>query len=220
MIRSVFGGSTMTAGTPALTLHEPQIVNGLQTSQVIYEYFKDTKSDHAQEKRRMVVRIIASEEENTKDRVIRATNSQTRIPQQFLRASDEIQRDIEIVFRANGLHYDRRKNSWRKAGAPISKVVGMSELAQSVGAIVLGEADHARARPSRFFKDPHYSRVFSKTRSVESYVVCARLKKRTDAFMKEKVENRDVRTDLSFYVLMAVAYPLYKRKSPSFQKPT
>jgi hypothetical protein len=142
------------------------------------------------------------------DRIIRATNSQTRIPPQFLRASDEIQRDIEIIFKSEGLHYDRRKNSWRKAAVPLSKVVGISELAQSVASIALGEADHARARPSRYFKDNAiYKRVFSKKLPMRAYVVCAQLKKRAEVFMKEAVADKDARTDLFFYVLMGLDTP-------------
>jgi len=207
------------AGTPTgLTLHEPQVVNGLQTSQVIFEYFRDSKLDPAQEKRHAIIRIIEPPDEAMQDRIIKATNSQTRIPPQLLRASDEIQRDIEIIFKSEGLHYDRRKNSWRKAGMPISKVVGMSELAQSVASIVMGEADHARARPSRYFKDNAiYKRVFSKKLSMRAYVVCAQLKKRVEVFMKQAVADKDVRTDLFFYVLMGVGYPAYKRRKPPFK---
>src|SRR6185295_8201799 len=93
------------------------------------------------DKRHVVIRIIQSPEEALQDRIIRATNSQTKIPPQFLRSSDDTQRDIEIFFRGNGLHYDRRKNSWRKSPLPLGKIVGVSELARSVAAVLKQEPD-------------------------------------------------------------------------------
>jgi len=47
---------------------------------------------------------------------------------------------------------------------------------------------------------------------MQVYVACAQLKKRVESFMRKAVENKDVRTDLFFYVLMTVGYPLYKRR--------
>ncbi len=79
------------------------------------------------------------------DRIIEATNSQTRMAPSSLWATRPIHRDIETVFRAAGLYYDRRKTSYRRKGIPLANVVGISELAQSVGAILLQEPDHARA---------------------------------------------------------------------------
>lgn len=196
----------------AFTLHEPQIVNGLQSSQVIFDYFRETQANPIEETRDLVIRMIQSDEDETRDRIIKATNSQTKIPAQYLRASDEIQRKIEISFRGGGMHYDRRKNSWRKTNIPISRVVGVSELAQSVASIVLGEADHARARPSRYFKDlGNYRKVFSEKFHIQTYLTCARLKKKVEEFLKRKDLAREVRTDLMFYVLMAVGHPIYKR---------
>ena len=186
-----------------LTIDEPQIVNGLQTSMELYEHFRNNPTSDAG-KRHAVVRLIQSPDTKQQDRIIKATNSQTKIPPQYLWATDELQRDIEQLFRASGLHYDRRKNSWRKLAVGLDKVVGMTELAQAVAAINLQEPDHARARPSRYFKKEQYPKVFSLRVPIDLYVTCALLRKRAEAYLLTTESDRMHRNNLLFYVLMAV----------------
>ncbi len=185
------------------TIDEPQIVNGLQTSMEIYEHFRTYPNTEAG-KRSAVIRLIESPDPKLQDRVIKATNSQTKIPPQYLWATDELQRDIEQVFRASGMHYDRRKNSWRKLAIGIDKVIGMTELAQAVAAAYLQEPDHARARPSRYFKKEHYGKVFSSKVPIGLYVTCAQIRKRAEKFLQEAEHDRRDRNNLLFYLLMAM----------------
>jgi hypothetical protein len=186
--------------TTELVLDDPQIVNGLQTSIEIYEYLR-LNPESPSAARHAVVRLIESPDENLQDRIIKATNSQTKIPPQYLRATDDLQRDIEHVFHASGMHYDRRKNSWRKLSIKIDKVIGMTELAQAVGAIYLQEPDHSRARPSRYFKEEHYKKVFSTKVPIELYVNCAILKRRAEMFLTTAESDKQHRNNLLFYLL-------------------
>jgi hypothetical protein len=170
-----------------LVLDDPQIVNGLQTSQVVFECLRQPTLPAGQvQPRHVVIRIIKSADEQLRDRIIRATNSQTKIPVQYLRASEDMQRDIEVFFNSSGLHYDRRKNSWRKSGLKLDSVVGITELVQSVAAIVRHEPDHARARPSRYFREEHYAKIFDAKIPLPIYVVCALLRKRAESFLRKK----------------------------------
>ena len=201
------------ADSKTLVIDEPQIVNGLQTSSVIHQYFSDRTPDAKAETRHVMVRILQSPVE-LQDRVIRATNSQTKIPTQYLWATDTLQKDIEQVFRSYGLHYDRRKNSSRKGVEP-SKVVGITELAQAVAAILLQEPDHARARPSRYFKKEFYPKVFNPKHPIESYIACAVLRKKAEVFLRKHEDSRIDRNNLLFYVLMIVPCIKFKKVRPS-----
>lgn len=183
-----------------MVLDDPQIVNGLQTSIEIFEHLRLNPTSPSGE-RHCVVRVIESPDEALQDRIIKATNSQTKIPPQFLRATEDLQRDIEHIFRASGMHYDRRKNSWRKLAIKVANVVGMTELAQAVGAIYLQEPDQSRARPSRFFKDEYYKKVFSPRVPIELYVTSAVLKKRAEAFLAGAETDKQHRNNLLFYIL-------------------
>lgn len=145
-----------------LTIENAEIVNGLQTSREIFNVLS-SKSQQFDE-RSILVRVIVTEDAESRDRIIRATNSQTDIPSASLRATDKIHRDIEDFFATRGLFYDRRKNFYKNQGKPVRKIVSIGFLAQAVLACALGDPANARARPSRLIKsDEDYRRIFNES---------------------------------------------------------
>ncbi len=107
-----------------LTIEDPQIVNGLQTSHEIYEHFSSL-NDHSGDNRAVLVRVICEKDEEARDRIIRATNNQTAIPPASLRSSDDIHRNIEDYLKTNGYFYDRKKNFYKNQGKPVSKIISI-----------------------------------------------------------------------------------------------
>jgi len=201
--------------TKQIHLTDPQIVNGLQTSQKIYDYFVANKEQAKNDARELLVRVVQAPDAKSHDAIIRATNSQTPIPAPFLWATNEIHRDIENYFSGKGLYYDRRKNSWRREGIPFDKVVGIMELAQAVASIIRQEPEHARARPGRFFSSKKYhDSIFASKYKLDMYVVCARLKKKAAQFLKKAEKERSDRNNLLFYLITAVACVALKKAKP------
>jgi hypothetical protein len=188
-----------------LQIDEPQIVNGLQTSEEIFKYFTTHPNAAKDEKRELLVKVIGSSSD-VHDHIIRATNSQTSIPAASLWATETIHRDIEQMFRSSGLYYDRRKNSWRRKGQPLAKVVGITELAQAVGAIYLREPNQARRSPSLYFRAGTHSKIFNGKFDIGMYVACAHIRKKTEAFLKTAEPDKGHRNNLLYYVMMAAAY--------------
>lgn len=196
-----------------LQITGPRIVNGLQTSNEIFRFINNNP-DKKDDQRLAMVRVIQSNNPETENKIIRATNSQNPMPVEALRASDEIQKQIEDFFRKNGLHYDRRKNSWRKTKPrrPIAEVVGISEMAQSFGAIVLKEPNTSRARPSSYFKRKKYEKVFNEKTDLKIYLFCAKLRKRTESFLLSREPVANNRTNLLFYCLTCIGMILNRQK--------
>ena len=192
-------------GGKTLTVENPQIVNGLQTSTEIYNYFKVYNTDS--EERKILLRVVVPEQEDSRDRIIKATNSQTVVQQYSLRATDKIHRDIEEYLKSKGLYYDRRKNYYKNEGKPRDKIVSIPHLAQALMAIVLQRPDTARARPSSLLKrDEDYQKVFSPSYPIELYYVCAEVTRRAERYLKSSSANlqgKD-RNNLRFYVAMDV----------------
>ena len=129
-----------------VVIENPEIVNGLQTSNEIYNYYKSGGNDS---ERSVLIRIICPQSEDSRDKIIKATNSQTIIPSVSLRGTDKIHRDIEDYFHANGLYYDRRKNHYKNLGKPIAKIVSISSLYTTIFLFycknqILHEQDHQR----------------------------------------------------------------------------
>jgi AIPR protein len=190
----------------SLTIDEPQIVNGLQTSQEIFNYFSGAPS--TDDSRRVQIRVIESQPPERQDRIITATNRQNAMSPAQFHATEQIHRDIEKVFPSNGLFYDRRKNYWLNRDKPKSAVVGIRELTQDVQAIYLQRPDTSRARPGQAFakQSPEvYGEIFSQGHSLKLYVVCVCLQKRVETFLRSLKLSRQVRNDIRFYVSMAVA---------------
>ena len=100
------------------TLDDVQIVNGLQTSYTTFHALSAAQKEHPVFDRTLLVRILQTEDPATRDRVIRATNRQTSVPEASLRATDDTQRRIEAFFASNDLYYDRRKTTTATMAGP------------------------------------------------------------------------------------------------------
>ncbi|WP_180079311.1 AIPR family protein [Acinetobacter sp. YH12251] len=111
-----------------LTLVNYQIVNGCQTSNVILEFFDslDDKEDIF-----VPARFIATEDEDTKNAIIKGTNSQTSLTPAQLMALSTIQKAIEEYYvtkmRNNNfpLYYERRTEQYRDEGIAKTKIINI-----------------------------------------------------------------------------------------------
>ena len=202
----------------ALTVEDPQIVNGLQTSTEIFNYWQNYNTNG--DERRILVRVIVPSVSESWDRIIKATNSQTSVQQASLRATDKIHRDIEEYLRPRGLYYDRRKNYYKNEGKPRDRIVSIPHLAQAVMSTVLQKPDTARARPSSLLKaDDTYKQVFTEKYPVQLYYVCAETLKRIETLLKSSDVNlaaRD-RNNLRFYVLMDTLVRAVEKPNPAMK---
>lgn len=202
-ITIVAGRKPMQTGK-TLTIEDPQIVNGLQTSREVFQYFKTANTDG--EDREILVRVISPETPESRDRVIKATNSQNPISPASLRATDKIQRDIEQYLRSFGLYYDRRKNFYKNEGKPIDKIISIPAMAQALMAVVLQKPGTARARPSSLLKkDEDYERVFSGDFPIEVLRAAIELSRLAEAHLRaDATLSPEDRVNLKFYVAMYV----------------
>ena len=192
-----------------LTIEDPQIVNGLQTSHEIYQHFSQL-DDYTGDERAVLVRVICEEDEDARDRIIRATNSQTSIPPASLRSSDDIHRNIEDFLKANNFYYDRKKNYYKNQGMPVSKIISIPYMAQAMMAITLLKPDSARARPSTLINsDTEYRKIFSLDLPIDIYLKTVQIMKAVENFLKpencgQELERKTI-TNIKYYVAMIVS---------------
>ena len=190
-------------GGKVLTIEDPQIVNGLQTSNEVYTYCKKFNSD--QDERKILTRVIVPDDRESRNRIIKATNSQTAVQPASLRATDKIHHDIEEYLRPRGLFYDRRKNYYKNDGRPRDRIIGISHLGQAVMAILLERPDTARGRPSSLLRrDEDYAKIYNVNYPIGLYHVCAEATRRIEAYMKsaDAALAATDRNNLRFYVAM------------------
>lgn len=214
-------GVTITASDASvsskiLQIEEPQIVNGLQTSFEIYNYFKTNKVET--ELRNVLIRVVKTKDEKSRLRVIKATNSQTNIPPASLRATDPIHRDIEDFLISKGYYYDRRKNYHKNQLRPINKIISIPYLAQIVMAILQQKPDYARARPSTIIKsNSDYDGLFNSSLPIELYYKVIHIQQTVEVSLKNHASPKLTRTqigDIKFHVSMYLVCRLTNRLKP------
>jgi len=206
-------GITVIAESPSqisktLSLSNVQIVNGLQTTFTLEKYFKGREKSDA-DTRSILIKVIVLDSETNKeaiDKIIASTNSQNPVPPVLLRATDEIQRKIEIFYLHKGFFYDRRKNFYKNAGKPASKIFTIQSTAQAVQAIVHKEPDTARAKPTTLIKTKDsYEKIFNETTAFEIYLICSLISRSVAEYIKQHLttENKS----------LAKAYALHLARS-------
>lgn len=188
--------------TKVFEIKNPEIVNGLQTSTEIYNYFS-SGFEPSLEERKVLIRIIVPDGEESRDKIILATNSQTNIPKAILRGTDSIHREIETYFKTKDLYYDRRKNYYKNLGKPKSKIISISFLAQCLISILLKKPDYARARPSTLLKDEKtYEYLYLKNIYMDSFYNAAKIGLKVKSFIRSLGRyDSSVQSDILFYVI-------------------
>jgi hypothetical protein len=196
--------------TKELKIILPEIVNGLQTSNEVFNYFSAHPDKVGHETRNLLVRVIVPQSEDSRDKIIFATNSQTSIPKASLRATDSIHRQIELYFKPRDLYYDRRKNYYKNQGKKSTQIISVSFLAQCLMSIVLQRPNFARARPSTLLTDDDaYNRLYNDRQDLATFYAAAFIGKHVDSTLRACGQYSTTnKSDIEFYVIYVVCVRL------------
>lgn len=196
-----------------MQLSNVQIVNGLQTSNSIYNVFKKLNPTQANEdKRSIFIKVIVLDNtdvntENKRNKIIRATNSQNPVTESQLRSSDPLQRDIELFLKPRGIFYDRKKNYYRNQGLKISKIISINYLSQALVSILDKNPVKARSNPTVLIKeDSDYNHVFNKEYDLKVFYYAALIRLQVSQYLKDLKKTVP---DESTVKLIATYYELH-----------
>jgi hypothetical protein len=119
------------------TIEDYQIVNGCQTSHVLFNH-SDTLSDTIQ----IPVKLIVSKDGDVKNRIIKATNRQTPVKTEELTALTDFQKALEDYYEAvtgeYKLYYERRSQQFRaSSGIEKIRIVSVSNQIRSFASMFL-----------------------------------------------------------------------------------
>lgn len=148
---TVIARSFDTSGTEC-HMSDFQIVNGCQTGHVLFEN-RDKLADDVHVK----LTVIETENDGIADAVTVATNRQTEIAAEDLRANKQIHRDIEMFFKTRkepcDLYYERRSGQYDARSVTMTRVVKQNQLVQAYAAAFRGRA-HEASRSAKLRRDP------------------------------------------------------------------
>ncbi|WP_431247785.1 AIPR family protein [Leifsonia xyli] len=195
-----------------LHLDSPQIVNGLQTS---HEIYKQGSSSEYSENRGVLVKVIQADDDLVKDRIIRATNSQTILGLSSLRATDRVQREIEEFLKTKGLYYERRKNYYYNRQIPLKDLVSIDQMGQAVLSTLVQAPHVSRGEVSRIFQDEIYDVVFGGSNPMAAYYSSIAIVRACERFLRENRSTEGQVDDFVFHLSMAATIAVTRKREPN-----
>jgi hypothetical protein len=154
------------------SLEDYQIVNGCQTSYVLYET-RATLSDQVM----IPVRLIATQDESIKNSIIKATNRQTPVTEEQLFALSDFPKKLEAYLPSfdgrKKLYYERRSRQYNSIeGIEKVRVINMTALVRAYAAIFL-ELPHRTTRNYKALLRTVGTDIFNVQHRLEPYYIAA-----------------------------------------------
>jgi hypothetical protein len=153
-------------------IEDYQIVNGCQTSNVLFEQ-ADAKDDTVM----VPVRLIGTQDEKVINAIIRATNRQTPVTEDQFFALQEFPKQLEEYFQTfpnqQKLYYERRSRQYENNQAiEKTRIVTQSNVIKAFAAMFLDEA-HRTTRNYASLKAKVGKDIFGKGDRLEPYYTAA-----------------------------------------------
>ena len=175
-----------------IKIENVQIVNGLQTSYTIFEHFNECPD--AIDNRKLMVKIITETDGEIRDKIIRATNSQTSIQEASLHATDKIQRDIEEILLKYNMYYERRVNYYKNQGHDDLLIYSPLYLASGYVSLVGKNVQEAIRLKQKFMQNKiSYNLIYENT-PIEFWPKIARILRKADLCVIEKRNAQNMTT--------------------------
>ncbi|HEY6736559.1 MAG TPA: AIPR family protein [Candidatus Saccharimonadia bacterium] len=153
------------------TMTDYQIVNGCQTSHVIYDERAKLGDGIF-----VPVKIIVTEDEDLTSAVIRATNRQTEVTAEDLYALSAFQKKLEDLYASyppkKRLYYERRLRQYNSAEIEKVRVITKQQQIRAFAAMFLDDPHRA----SRYYADLKAlvpERIFNETHKPDPYYISA-----------------------------------------------
>jgi AIPR protein len=182
-----------------------QIVNGCQTSNVLYETRDQIPSNAT-----LMVKIIETSNQTIVDDIVKSTNRQNKIEDhQFLATMDSI-KTIERYFNARTddeerrLYFERRPHQFGKDNIPSIRTFDIKEIARCTGAMFFDKPDLSSRYPSQLVEDLR-PLVFDPQNREEIFYTAAFANYRLTLHLSNKRID-PIFNQLRWYALMAVKY--------------
>lgn len=175
------------------SLDNYQIVNGCQTSNVLYEC-KEADIDSAF----VTVKIIEAADPDVISDIVSATNNQSKVDDNQFLAFKPFIRRLEKYFDATQdipnyeikLYFERRLGQYKNSDVPKKRIYSITDAGRAVGALFLLKPDLASRYPNRFVAETATT-IFDEKNREEAFYIASLVDFRLKPFyQKTKILNR------------------------------
>jgi hypothetical protein len=153
------------------TISDFQVVNGCQTSHVLYD-----NRALLTESVYLPFRIVCTLDEDVRNDIIKATNRQTPVKTEQFFAMTDFAKKLEQYFRSfsleRRLYYERRPHQYDSDEIDKRRIIPHHNLVRAVGAIFLGEP-HITTKNYRALSTKVGKEIFLETDKLEIYYAAA-----------------------------------------------
>ena len=159
----------------AFYLTFPRIINGCQTTHILYEMYQENPSNL--EEIEIISKIIATQDEDLKKKIIFAANNQNAISKD-LQALNDFHKKIEEYFKgkeALELFYERLRGQYPSITPPYKKI-NIENMAKVYISIFLKEPHKMKSNAiKRIIEYQTKGKIFNHEHRVEDYYYCGML---------------------------------------------
>lgn len=153
-------------GNECIIIDKPSIINGCQTASTICEVYKEGKIERNISF--VLIRIIKSNNEDIKRRIIKSSNTQTAIKSRDLISEDDIQKQLESQFYTLGYFYERKRGM--HSDKPKDKIIDLERAAQAYMALYLNKPSEAKNKKNEIYKG-YYEQIFNRDLTAQQLLV-------------------------------------------------
>jgi AIPR protein len=199
--------------TTEVTLTNYQIVNGCQTSNVIFESMEDIKAENIY----IPIRLIGTENEETKNSIIKATNSQTSLKAEQLVALTPEQKALEEYYSAKrnqnrfDLYYERRTEQYRNEEIQKTKILNIPLQIKATSALFLNLPHEVSGQYGKVEQSTR-GQLFQDTKFLNSYYVSGLCWYRVEAYVRNNEEGKKYRR-ARWHIMMLLKYIIEPNKN-------
>ena len=198
-------------GDDEIVMDNVQIVNGMQSSNTIYNYFCSQKEKHDNDCRSILIKVIMKQDENMKKLIIQSTNNQTQIQVGSLMAVEKYQKDIEQYLLSEGFYYNRKDNEHLNSGIDASEIINPLELASIHVALYLKLPFRAtQLRQKHFKSERRYDKIYNSEVNIKLWskyaLMLKYLKKEFQIFRNDTSYNLNGKTLQKKFIPIAIFF--------------
>ncbi len=208
-------GKSLTKGQGKYTIKNFYIVNGCQTTNVLYKNKEKIDGDMW-----ISLKIVITDEDDIIKNIVKATNNQTEVEEIQLLSMDEYQEKLESYFNSfttfKQLYYERRDGQYRgnPEVSPV-EIVSPEKQFRSFASIFLREPHNASRFVGRL-QDEISKKIFLKDHNPIIYYTSALLNYfLEDHFRNERISNTYLK--FQYHIQLIISQLIWKNeKQPQF----
>lgn len=204
----------LTTSRDILTISNYQIINGCQTSHVLF-----SNKDHLDLTVQVPMKLIISDNDDLTSDVIRSTNRQTEVKEQDLIAFSDFQKRLEdyySTFKGNDrLYYERRSKQYNRSSVERKRIIDKTQQIKAIASLYYDKPELATRYFGTVFAELG-DKLFKDTHDMTPYYTASYALYKIDHLFRSKQLDKKYRK-IKFHLMTMLRHEINNSKCPPFE---